>query len=366
MSTAVRSIFGPYAQNLQLVVNTAADRFAPQWFTKYFTWAPAQVALTYVSAIGRSRVEAAASVVARNSKTPLRSRMPLEKLNGEIPAMREMFELRESDYRDYLTLQGLTGVDDATKRNQILDMMFGDIKKVADAPMFRLDIMCLQALSEGKISINLTNNPDGIVMNDVDLLMPVENKVNAASTWATAASATPITDINTVINAAQAKGVGFAKMLMSRNLFMKFIKAKEVVDTLTAFYYGPKPGGGLNPVGITTISSVNEYLNAVGFPIIELVDEVRSVEKDGKLQSITPFNQNNVSFVPAGTLGTIKNALALEQLKPVQQISYATQNRVLISKWSQNEPFAEWTKGELNAFPSLEAIDSIFILTAVY
>lgn len=364
--TKIRSIFGAYADRLQVVIDRSADRFAPTWYQKYFGWAPVQQSLTFVSAIGRSRIEAAASVVNRDSETPLRSRQALEKLTGEIPAIKEMFKMSESDYRDFLTMQALN-VDDATKRAQLLDFLFGDVNKAGSSAHKRLDIMALEAVSTGQISLDINNNPDGLVLaNPVDLLMPTTNKKQAAVSWANSATATPITDVEAVVKAGKDKGVSFAKMLMSDDAFMKFKKAKEVVDTMTAYFYGPKPGAGFNPVAVSTLENINTYLTANRLPIIEIVDEVVGIEKDGVINTLRPFNQNAVSFIPSGELGKIKNALAIEQLRPVDKVTYASYNRALISKWSQNEPFGEWTKVELNAFPALEAVDSIFILTAVF
>jgi len=37
-------------------------------------------------------------------------------------------------------------------------------------------------------------------------------------------------------------------------------------------------------------------------------------------------------------------------------------DHVLISKWSDLEPFGEFTKGQANAFPVFNDVDSIYIL----
>lgn len=362
----IQSIFGAYATRLQVVIDTNLDRFAPTFYNRYFTWAPQQASLDFESVIGASRIEAAASIVNRDSSTPLRSRGDLAKMRGEIPAIKEMFKMKESDYRNFLSLQALN-VDDATKRQQLLDFLFGDTLKVGNAAHKRLDIMALEGISTGKISLTVDNNPDGLVLtNAIDLLMPAGNQKQAATSWDNAATATPIDDMETVVKAGKDKGVSFAKILMSDFLFMKLKATKEIKDTLTAFFYGPKPQAGYNPVAVTTLDRINEFLTANRMPVIEIVDEVVGVEKDGVINTLRPFNENNVSFIPAGSLGTIKNALPIEQLRPVEHVSYATYNRALISKWSENEPFGEWTKVELNAFPAFDAIDSMFILEAIY
>lgn len=360
----LRSLF-PGSSNIQLMIDASATRYAPLWYPQYFDVAPPQTSLTYTSVIGRNRIEAAATVVSRGSKTPLRSRQGLEKLNGEIPPISEMFSLDENQYRDYLSIQSATGVSDEVKRNQMLDLVWGDVKRAGDAPHKRVDALALMAVSTGTIKINVTNNPDGAVQPDIDLLMPASNKKNAAVSWAIKETATPITDIETVVEDARGRGLSFAKILMTKTLWLKFKKAKEVVDSLIAYYYASKPAAGFNPIAVSTIEKVNEFLSANMLPIIEIVDTQIGVEKDGKVSPFEFFEANNVAFVPAGKLGVIKNALAMEQLRPTAGIDYANYNGVLISKWSENEPWGEHTKGEWNAFPALEAIDSMYILTAV-
>jgi hypothetical protein len=361
----LKSIFGAYADNLQVVVDSRNDRFDPLWFPEFFGIAPPQMQLTFSEAIGTARIEAVASVVDRDSETPLRSRPDLKKLEGSIPAIKEMFSLKESDMRDFEIMKAMP-VSDKVKLNQILDFIYNDSRKAGNSVYKRIDMMCLEAVSTGKISINTTNNPDGIVSDDIDLLMNSGNKANAAISWDTAATATPIDDILARVQYASDNGFGIAKMLMTKTLFGKMIKTKQVIDTLTAFYYAAKPGASFNPVGITTLANVNNYLSESQLPIIELVDKAFGVEKDGKILIQRPFNQNNVAFVPAGQLGVIKNALAMEEIRPVENVTYAKFGSALLSKWHENEPLREWTKAEWNAFPALSAIDSMQILTAVY
>lgn len=362
----LKSLFGAAADRLQVMIDSSKALYAPLWYPQYFDVAPPQQSLTYVSAIGRARIEAAASVVDRDSATPLRTRQGLEKLSGEIPAISSMIPLKQSDYRDFLAIQSMPGVTDSEKLNQALDLIWGDVKKVGDAPHKRIDAMVLQAVSTGKIKIDITNNPDGIVTEDIDLLMPAANKKTAAVTWATAATATPLTDIEGVVNEFKQKGISFAKVQMSYALWLKFKKTKEVLDTLQAYYYGPKPGAGFNPIAISTQEKVNEYMTANKLPVIEIVDQSIGVEKDGVITPTNFFDENNCSFIPAGKIGVIKSALDIEKMRPVEHVVYADYRGVLISKWSQNEPWGEFTKGIWNAFPSLEAIDSMAIMTCVF
>lgn len=356
MADRIKSIFGPYSEKMQVMIDTAKDKFAPVWFTKYLDWGTPKTTLTFETAIGRSRIEAAASVVDRSASAPLRGRPGLEKLRGEVPAIKEKFAMTESDYRDWEMLKAMS-VNDGTKLKALLDLLFNDVKKVGDASLKRLDFMVLQGISTGKVNLSLTNNPDGIVTGEIDLLMPAENKRSVSEKWSVSATATPVTDIKNAVDAAEERGIAFEKILMTRNTFWKFQKCDETIKMLNGFFRL-----NTNQKLLPTFAQVNEYLQANLLPTIELVNEAIGIEKDGKISVQRPFEDTAAVLIPAGKLGIVHNAVCIEEMKPVAGVSYAKYERSLISKWSQNDPFGEYTAVELNAFPGIEAIDSIFIL----
>lgn len=352
----INSVFGAYADKLQVVVDKALDKFAPTWFENFFDWGIPQQTLTYVTAIGRSRIEAAASIISRGSAAPLRSRAGLETLSGNIPPISHKFAMREEDYRNFLTIQNMA-VSDETKRKMLLDLLFGDVKKAGDGLMKRLDYMCLEGLSTGSITTTTTNNPDGIVSDTIDLLHSNSNKSNAAVTWATAASATPIADIEAAVKTQRDKGNIIAKILLTPTSWGYFRKATEVKDYFSSYY------GKSNNKVLPTLDNVNEFLGQHQLPPIEIVDQSIGIEKDGVITTARPFSDTNAVLLPAGKIGTIHNALAMEEFKPVDKVAYAKFKNAIISKWQENEPWAEFTKGEVNAFPGFDAIDQIHLIS---
>ena len=50
------SIFGGYAEAMQVMIDNSLERFRPTWYQKYFSWAAPQTQLTYTSAIGKIRI----------------------------------------------------------------------------------------------------------------------------------------------------------------------------------------------------------------------------------------------------------------------------------------------------------------------
>lgn len=359
MENRVKSVFGEYASGLQILVNENQDKFKVPFFPSYFGMATPQSGLSYATAIGRTRIEAAASVVAHGSEAPLRGRAGLEKLAGEVSAIKVKRKMDEEEYRNWLVMQNMNVADEG-KKQQIINLIWNDVRYVVDAVRSRLDIMVKQALSQGKISISAVTNPDGIIPGDIDLLVSSSNKLgvtnlaqsyHADNQWKGDAdnvgTATPIDDIAHVVETYEDKGIEFEKILMTPTKWRTIAKIKEVKELL-----GARP----------TLDEVNNYLSDRKLPIIELVKGKHQLESDGELSSYTAWEDKYVTFIPAGNLGIIHNALAIEEITPVPGVDYAMTDRTLVSKWSQTEPFGEYTRGEVAAFPGLEAADNIVLL----
>ncbi len=68
MAERITSVFGSYADRLQTVIDLNLSRFDAVWLDKYFDIAVPSPTLNFTTVIGRSRIEAAASVVSRDSR----------------------------------------------------------------------------------------------------------------------------------------------------------------------------------------------------------------------------------------------------------------------------------------------------------
>lgn len=345
----IKSIFTEISDNqrFQVFIDEAGDSISTPWYRSRFSMAAPQMSLTYLSLLGGSANVAAASIVARDSETPLRSREAISTLQGEIPAIRVMRSLSESQYREFLTLQSLA-ISESTKRQQMLKLIYGDISYVIEAIDKRLDFLVAQGLSTGQIDITVANNPDGIV-TPTAVVLPGRNLETVDTVWSNDDDADPMKDIGDVVDKASERGVSFDKILMDRSLVSKLLK--------TAWFKGV---AGDAP--IKNLALLNEVLDSSDFPTIEIVNFAMPIEENGVNKTVNPWAVNNAVFVPSGNLGEIKNALAIEDQRPVENVVYSKSGGKLISKWSQNEPFREWTKGEFNAIPSFDAMKDVYIL----
>ncbi|REC56973.1 hypothetical protein DRF62_02105 [Chryseobacterium piscium] len=358
------SVFGSVAdqETTQIMIDTRLEKFNQPWYSKYFSFALPQISLTYTTVLGNSTITPAASFVTRDGETPLRSRETLQSLTGKIPPIKVMRDLDEEKYRNYMVLQDMKAIKDNEKKNQALKLIWDDLKYVTEAVDKRLDYTVAEAISTGTITITADNNPDGIVVGTIELEMPTENKINASVDWSDTVNSKPITDITNLVNGAYSKGKTFAKMLIDNTAFLQFMQSKEVKETVGTFF-GLSAAARNSQTAPLTSDRINEYMTAAKLPVFEIVDIRVPIEKDGNVSILQPFKAANIAFIPEGNLGEIKNALAMEEMKPVEHVTYNKKGRTLISKWSANEPWGEWTKAELNAFPVVDTIKYIYLLS---
>jgi len=356
----VPSFFGSLAesQNLQVLIDNAlADMNAQSVWRRYLTVGVPSASLTFEAVIGRNRIEAAASIVDPGSKKPIRSRNKADVYTGKIPSITQKFSMTEQDFRNMMMLES-TVMDPAGRKQILMDLLYDDVTKAAVAPDKRIDIMLLQILSTLQVDVNITNNPDGVAYGTVDLLAQSYQKQGVPTVWSNATDADPFADIeNFVLKNKNSRGKTFGKILVPMELWINMKKNAKVKAAMNTFW-----GYKQNAPGAITVNAMNEYLIANMLPPIEVIDYTSGIESDGVIGYYRPFAATNVSFIPNGTIGTLANAIAVEERIKAQQVSYAMYGRTLVSKWRDTDPIAEWTGCELNAFPAVD-IDSVCVLT---
>jgi len=203
-----------------------------------------------------------------------------------------------------------------------------------------------------------SNNPDGVAYGTIDLLAQSYQSQGVPVAWQTSATATPITDIENFITINRdTRGRTFGKILMSMRLWNYFKKTTEVKNFIATFYNTGKTTSAY----AVTIDSVNEMFMANRWPMIEIVEHNTHIEVDGAPTYVRGFDDNNVAFVPDGKIGTLFNAVSMEEMHQVANKTYAKFGPTLVSKWAESDPLVEFTGMEMNAFPSIN-IDAVYVL----
>ncbi|KGE14624.1 major capsid protein [Sphingobacterium deserti] len=338
-----------------VILEANNTRFAPTWYQRYFRTEAPSVSLDFTTVIGEDGIESLASVISRESEFTLRARKGIEKLKGEVPAIGVRRKLNAQELRNIELLLTSPSVSGSQRLTSIITSMIDDYLYTRNSVARRVDSMVKQGLSTGRVTIDTTNNPDGIVF-DVPVIKDT-NITPASGDWANP-DHDIIADINRETQAAEdaTDAQPISKILITRSLWRKISTNKSVQNYVKAYI------GNSGAKYVPTLVNVNSALEENLLPTFEIVDDKAAVETDGVQSSFSSWNADNAIFIPGGELGVIHNALADEQLNPVNGIEYIVSDNILLSRWRERKPLAEITEAEWNAFPGFKAAKSIRII----
>ncbi|GAH63374.1 unnamed protein product, partial [marine sediment metagenome] len=74
------------------------------------------------------------------------------------------------------------------------------------------------------------------------------------------------------------------------------------------------------------------------------------------------ISDRHVVFIDDIKCGNTLRGPIAEETNPPKQVVQAKKGGLLISSWSEIDPVTQYTKGEINAFPSCPSIDHIYNL----
>jgi len=323
--------------------------------------------LSYETLIGSKGHRVAADVVAYDTSAPLKTRRAVDKLSGEIPAIRMKKKMTETDLNTYNILKAMA----RPEQKALLDLVFGDVDDCVDGANARLEWIIFQALSKGTITLSRTTNVGGVITEeDIDFGLPTDNKLGVKGAvgtyWEVAlhAASEPITDIENVMEAARDLGIAPRYMLMNRSKWLAFRISAQVKDFVMPYAIY----GGTRKQRAPTLELANEALKSEGYPTIVIIDTRISYENaDHTLVHVDPWlnadkEDRFVTFLEDLKCGDMLHGPIAEETNPPKQVVQAKKGPILISKWSDVDPVAEYTKSELNAFPSWPTIDRVLSL----
>ena len=319
--------------------------------------------LTYETLIGSKGNRVAADVVAYDVSAPLKTRKVVSKLSGEIPAIRMKKKMTEMDLNTYNIMKAQA----KPEQKALLDLIFGDVDSCVDGVNARLEWMVFQALSKGLITLSKTTNSGGVITEaDINFGLPsqtIGNKQVASVVWTAAVTTTkPITDIETVMTAAGTLGIKPRYMIMNRSKWLEFRASDEVKDFVAPYALY----GGTRKKRSPNLKVANEALAAESLPTLIIIDtRVAYEDINHNITNVDPWLNSNdrfVTFLEDLKCGDMLYGPIAEETNPPKQVLQAKKGPILISKWSDVDPVAEYTKGELNAFISWPTIDRVMSL----
>lgn len=292
----------------------------------------------------------AADYVAVDSELPLKSRDSIASANGKLPKIGIQKVLKESDINslNVMKAQGATGETLATKLAQ--DPVACD--RGLDE---RNEFNFLYGLSNGCCAIQDEDNPDAVLRLNFNY-MP-EHCFGASTP-----NEITIADLRNVIERADSDGNTITKIWIAKSTHAKLRQSREAKE-LVANYNGQVFTDSTN-LAVPTATKFNEaFADEFGGVQFQIVDRSIQIEKNGKRQSVKPWNANKVIFVCNDMVGALVYGRLAEQSNPVANVDYQLiDNYKLISKYSLVNPLREVTSGQAFVAPIIEDVDQLYSL----
>lgn len=345
-------------KNLTAYINRAREAWYSRLFWNQFFGLKYTTQLTWESLAGSGGTPVMADVVEYNASAPEKARQTITKKSGDIPKIAIKRRMDEKDYNDYVTMKAMAQGD--SNKSALLDLVFGDVDFCYTGVMARTEFLCLQSLSYGKLALTSSNNNGIITETDVDFGIPSGNKTAVGVVWSTAATAVPLTDIRTKVTAAQDAGHKISQIVMDAAAFNYLVATTEAKESFAAFR-----GVTSKTAQFLAMQEINMYLSYHRLPPIMVVDSSVRFESTAHAKStVAPWKTGYVAFLTDKRVGDVKHGPIAEENSPAVRKSAILTKRdhILITKFSELEPFAEFTKGQANAFPTFNDVDSIYLL----
>lgn len=291
-----------------------------------------------------------AEIIALDSSIPLKSRASLGKATGDIPKIAMEFQIREQELTELNTLMAIG------QQSQAIEKFFADTPMVIGGQMEAIEQMFLELLSSGVCELTDAEVVGTGVRLDAGYL--AKNKFDSDLPWSNT-SATPITDLQQLIDEATADQKRIQTFLMDRATYNK-LKASEEGKSLYAVAIGNFG---------TTLPTPNEiqfnqaFKDSLGADI-QIVERSIRTQRDGVNTTVTPWKAGSVIGITTNDLGSYVWAALAERTSPVAGVSYETADEfILVSKFRLNRPsLMEVTNSQSRVAPVIDNVEAIYLL----
>ena len=292
----------------------------------------------------------AADYVAVDSELPIKNRDTIAAANGKLPKIGIQKVLKESDI-NALNVMKAQGANGRTIANKLAQDPVACDRGLDE----RNEYNFLFGLSNGYSAIVDEDNPNALLRLNFNYLP--EHCFGAS-----VAGEVSLADIKNVLNKADEDGNTITKIWIAKSTYDKLRQTREAKE-LVANYNGQVFSEGTN-LAVPTATKFNEaFADDNGGVEFQVVDRSVQVEKNGKRQSVKPWNANKIIFVCNEMIGALVYGRLAEQSNPVQGVKYnLIEDYKLISKYSLVNPLREVTSGQAFVAPIIEDVDQLYSL----
>lgn len=294
----------------------------------------------------------AADIVALDSALPLKKRDSFGTASGEIP---------KSGMKMKLTEKQMTDIDVLKARNVetavLVDKIFDHEKKCTMGIHERNELIFLQGLSTGIGLVEDENNVGTGIRVDYGYLD--SNKFGATKAWSDP-TAKPIDDIKRIVKVARRKGDSIKFLIMSDTTFDRMAENQQTRDNYA--FSQNFVGSNVPPPDLEQVNSLMQ--RKFGLSIV-IVDRTVTTERDGVRTVHTPWAVDNVIFLTSMNVGNLEYGILAEETRKSPKVMYEKSGSyILLKKWSEDEPFAEFTSSQALVLPVINNVGSIYLLNS--
>jgi hypothetical protein len=277
-----------------------------------------------------------------DAETPIASREGIEKIIGEIAAIKRKTRL---DERSIIALrrEGLGDYETVERA------VFGDIDKMVASVQARIEAMCAEVATTGKLTV-----AENGVVQTIDYGVPSDHQIALEDTelWSALSTATPITDIQTwTEKIVEDEGVRPTRALAS-SAVISYLLSNTQVRTMI--------WGTEGATKMVTLEDLNALLMRSELPQIGRYDQMARVEAaDGTISTIRLMDTRRFTLLPPDTLGdTLYGPTAEALMNP--ELSVEELSGMFVSVTAKDEPPSIWTKAACTSIPTFPAANTVF------
>jgi hypothetical protein len=362
MNSILKDIQNPKAFQAFVDENMKVSTFKALW-KEEISQVDYEPAKQYKASLAEYGAAIAGSVISKNAEKPVHTLPDFNELFGSIGHYGDQWEL-DNDYLEQMyylegryrsRIPNYTEEQNRAEYDKLIKYAFQPFERAVIAPHKRLDMLYFEGLFKGTQTVSRTNNIKANVSYTFTLdVTQFKCKISSA-TWATAADATPIDDIQRVVDYAESKGRNVLRIRMSKNTFAKMCKTNQIKSVFKLDLGRVKVDAA---VPLLSVENINTYFQAVGLPTI-VVEPNRFVELPNGT-SLNMTADDRVVFQCAPNVAVMKIADPLELVDPLDGKTYSQHDDNLVGYW--RDKTGRHTDYDMWAQPVFTGINNYFIL----
>ena len=291
----------------------------------------------------------AADVVALDSELPLKARDSVSSVTGDIPKIGMKLALTEKQLKDIDSMLAQPNLPIRT----VVQAIFADLPRCIEGVYERIEDMFLSEMSTG-VGLTERNNGTGV---RIDVGYKKENAFYATTTWSDAGS-TPISDIQKIFDKALADGHTITDVYTDDTTLRNLYKNTEVKQQFA--FIQNFVGSAIPNLNYSQLQQV--FQSVFGITLHRVARKVRT-ELNGIQVSHSPWASGRMVFTCDDRIGSLVWTTLAEASRPVAGVVYqTTDDYILASRYSKNDPFREITSSQAMVVPIIDNVDRIYTM----